>query len=275
MKPQITATRLPLILRIAAALLVIIAGAYWFFDSEAPEPSPHSGPAVESFTSPILSSESDERPNEETPPIELPLLDVSDSFVRDLATTMSDNQGFMSWLNTDRLIRTFVVVVDNVAEGSNPAQHILFIRPNVRFNTQTSEDGLQVAPDNFHRYDAMANIVASLSPQATSMLYRQLLPLLDEAYLELGYPGMGFSETLHRAIARILDTPIITGEPNLVPAASFFAYTDERLQSLPQVQRQLLLMGPDNLQMIQDSVRNIATALGFDRLPPSRVIVAH
>ena len=268
------ATRLPLIVRIGAALLVISAATYWFFNSETPDPAPSIAPTEKSLRPQLSLSEPEETSNAEIPPLELPQLDNSDSLVRDLATAMSNDPGFLSWLDTDRLIRTFVVVVDNVAEGSNPAQHLLFMRPNVRFSTQTSEIGLQVNPNNFRRYNTMANIVASLSPRATSVLYRQALPLLDEAYLELGYPDTAFHWTLNRAIARILDTPIISGEPRLVPAASFFAYADERLQSLPQVQRQLLLMGPDNLRIVQDSVRNIATALGFDRLPPPRVIRA-
>ena len=61
--------------------------------------------------------------------IALPSLDESDSLVRNLVAALTSHPAFAAWLIPDQLVRTFVLVVDNVADGNNPAARL----PPLRF----------------------------------------------------------------------------------------------------------------------------------------------
>ena len=257
----------PMVGAAVGVILIIGLGVYVFL-GPADEPDAPPQAVVEPPPPPPPPPEPVE-PDAE--PFELPALDDSDAVIRDLIATLSAHPGLAAWLVTDDLIRTFVVAVDNVADGSNPAQHVPFMRPDTRFETTGAEPELRIAPASYDRYDGLPRIVASLDTIGTATLYRQLLPLMDQAYAELGNPDVTFSMTFHRAVAHVLETPVIEGAPTVVPRASFFEYTDPTLQGLSPAQKQLLIMGPENLRTVHGTIRDIATAIGLTDLPRGSV----
>jgi len=204
---------------------------------------------------------------EEPEPEPIPL-DASDEFVRGLLPTLTEHPRLATWLVTDDLVRRFVVAVDNVADGSNPARHVPFMRPRNRIRTREDGSARRLDPAGYRRYDELARIVASLDVEGAVEIYRRLEPLLDEAYAELGYPDTPFAVAFRRAVVRVLETPEIPADPGVVPVASLFAHEDDRLEELPPAQKQLLLMGPDNLRTVQAAVRELAAAIGIPDLPP-------
>ncbi|MCY4658318.1 MAG: DUF3014 domain-containing protein [Acidobacteria bacterium] len=204
---------------------------------------------------------------EEPEPEPVPL-DASDEFVRGLLPTLTEHPRLATWLVTDDLVRRFVVAVDNVADGSNPARHVPFMRPGSRLRTRTDGAAWRLDPAGYGRYDELTRILASLDVEGAAEIFQELEPLMDEAYAELGYPDTPFAVAFRRAVVRVLETPEIPADPGVVPVASFFAYDDDRLEELPPVQKQLLLMGPDNVRAVQAAVREIASAIGIPDLPP-------
>ena len=250
----------------AAVIIFVGLAAYWFFGrgGDAPiEPTPTA--VVEPAPSVPVTPDPE--------PFALPALDDSDAVVRDLVAALSAHPGLAAWLVTDGLIRRFVVAVDNIADGSNPAQHVPFMRPDTRFRTAGEEPELRIDPASFSRYDTHAQIVASLDTDGIAELYRRLLPLMDEAYAELGYPDTTFSNAFARAVAHLLEAPVIEGQPALVPRASFFEYTDDELESLSPAHKQFIGMGPENMRAVQAKIREIATAIGIGDLPRGSVLL--
>jgi hypothetical protein len=248
----------------AAGALVLLCGATLYFglgSDEAAEP-----PQQVAAPSPEPPPEPPEPP-EEPEPEPIPL-DASDELVRSLLPTLTEHPRLATWLVTDDLVRRFVVAVDNVADGSNPARHVPFMRPRSRLQTSTDGAGRRLDPASYLRYVELTRILASLDVQGAAEIYRQLEPLMDEAYAELGYPDTSFTETFRRAVVRVLETPEIAADPGVVPAASFFTYDDDRLEELPPAQKQLLLLGPDNLRAVQAAVRELAGEIGIPDLPP-------
>ena len=250
----------------AAGALVLLCGAALYFglgSDDAAEPPPQvAAPAAEPTPEPIPE------PSEEPEPEPIPL-DASDELVRGLLPTLTEHPRLATWLATEDLVRRFVVAVDNVADGSNPARHVPFMRPRSRIQTRTDGAGRRLDPAGYRRYDELARILASLDVEGAAEIYRRLEPLMDEAYAELGYPDTPFTTAFRRAVVRVLETPEIPAAPGVVPVASFFAYDDDRLEELPPVQKQILLMGPDNLRAVQASVRELASAIGIPDLPPA------
>lgn len=245
----------------AMALIVVAVTAYWFFgrNSDAPiEPTPT---AVVETPAPPTPPPSPPAPE---PIFELPVLDDSDAVVRNLIAALSAHPRLATWLVTDDLIRRFVVVVDNIADGRNPAQHVPFMRPNTRFQTTGEQPALRIAPVNFSRYDTHVQLVASLDTDGTAEAYQRLLPLMDEGYAELGYPDTEFSSTFARAVTHLLDAPVLDESPTLTPRVSFFEYTDDELESLSPAHKQFMGMGPANMRVVQAKIREIATAIGLE-----------
>ena len=252
----------------AVGALVLLCGAALYLglgSDEAAEPPPR---AAAPEPAPPLPEPPPELPEEPGPEPPIPL-DASDEFVRGLLPTLTEHPRLATWLVTDGLVRRFVVAVDNVADGSNPARHVPFLRPGRRLRTRTDGAAWRLDPAGYERYDELTQILASLDVEGAVEIYRRLEPLMNEAYAELGYPDTPFAVAFRRAVVRVLETPQIPADPGVVPVASFFAYDDDRLEELPPVQKQLLLMGPDNLRAVQAAVRELASAIGIPDLPPA------
>jgi len=199
---------------------------------------------------------------EGVPTATLPPLAQSDAPVRELARGLSPNPALSRWLSGEGLIQRFVAVVDNVAEGVSPRPHLLFLAPEASFQTVTRNGRLYVDPRSYGRYDGVADVLASLDPRAAVGLYRQLQPLCEEAYRELGHPPGRFDDVLAKAIQTLLATPVVDGEIELRPKVVTYAFVDPRLEALSPAQRHFLRMGPRNVRLIQGELRTLAAALG-------------
>jgi hypothetical protein len=252
---------------VGALVLLIGAALYFGLGTAEPDEPPRqvAAPPPEIPPAPPPPEPADEPELESVP------LDESDGLVRDLLPTLTGHPRLATWLVTEDLVRRFVVAVDNAADGSNPARHVPFMRPGSRIETRADDTGQRVDPASYRRYDELARIVASLDVEGAAEIYGRIEPLMNVAYEELGYPDTSFTETFRRAVVRVLETPEIAADPGVVPLASFFAYDDDRLEELLPVQKQLLLMGPDNLQIVQSAVRAIAIAIGIPDLPAGPV----
>ena len=259
-------SRRPMIVIGIVALLAVAIGLYWFLGRDIEEPPDET--MVEATPDPVSPPSAVVELEPELVDVPPSDLDGSDEFIRDVIGTISSHPGLAEWIVSDGLIRRFVVVVDNVADGSNPAQHVPFMRPMTRFRTSGEGAALQIDARSYRRYDLHAQIIASLNTQGTADLYLALEPLMNEAYVELGNPDRPFTQTLERAIVSLLNAPIVDGLPALVEHAPFFQYTDTTLESLTPAQKQLLGMGPDNVRTVQAKLRQMALAIG---IPDSRL----
>jgi hypothetical protein len=200
---------------------------------------------------------------------DVPPLDASDPFVRNLLKSLSSRPELAAWLATDDLIRNFVVSVDNIAEGASPARHLRRLAPSEPFRTETRGDVIIVDARSYRRYDGIADTVASLDARSLAETYSILKPRIQEAYRELGHPDGNFDVVLERAIVRLLETP--PPPPAVVLREGGVTYRFERpeLERLSPAQKQLIRMGPRNIAAVQDQLREIARALGIpdERLP--------
>lgn len=194
--------------------------------------------------------------------VTLPPLELSDDAVRGLVGELTSHPGLARWLAADSLVRRFVAVVDNVAEGVDPRKHLPIQGPPSAFQV-TAAAAARPAPESWRRYDPWVELFTSLPPQAAARLHHQLRPLLREAYRDLGYPSGDFDRTLTRAISRLLATPVPAEPPVLVPKVRSWAYADPALEALTPPEKQLLRLGPENQRAVQEHLRRIAAALGI------------
>ncbi len=252
---------------VGVVALAIVAGvaSYGFFLAE-PALEEASSITAAPASAPVV------RDSTHREPAPVPLGE-SDAMVRDLVTALSSHPGLAGWLIPDDLVRTFVVVVDNVADGHTPAEHLLPWRPTRRFQT-TAASRLHVDPLSHTRYDTHAEIVAAIDPAVAAGLYHTLQPLIAAAYTELGRSGGEFDTTVLRALRNLLETPVLERDVRLIHRPPFFEFADPALEDLLPVQKQFLGMGARNVRAVQASLIEIAEAIGFDvaSLPVPQVL---
>jgi hypothetical protein len=201
-------------------------------------------------------------------PRELPPLDLTDAFMRDLLRGLSSSPQLAAWLASDGLVRRFVASVDNVARGTTPAPHLRRLAPAGPFLAQARGDESVIDPRAYARYDGIAETVASLDVEGLARAYVLVRPRLQEAYRELGYPDGDIDRAVEAAIGRLLRTPRPGARVAVRPSPVMYKFADARLESLSPAQKQLLRMGPRNVDLVQEKLRALAAAL---KIPAERL----
>lgn len=239
-------------------LLAALAAAYWYFFARAADPVP-----VE-VLAPVKTEGADSAgPQHPLPPgpeqssdparlIPLPPLDDSDGYFKlALEDLFGDSVGEI--LVNRALIEKLVATVDNlprsqVAERIRPAGAPL---GDFEVLPGENEETFVLGPSNYERYDAIANRLAGADPDRVVETYRRFYPLLQEAYVGLGYPGKYFNDRVVEVIDHLLATPQIEGPIRLVRPNVLFEFADPGIQALSAGQKLMIRIGNDNAAKVR------------------------
>jgi len=194
----------------------------------------------------------------------LPDLDEGDEFVRALVEGLSSHPQLAAWLVDKGLVRSFVVAVDNVARGQNPRTHVRFLEPEGRFAVDEVGARAVISDESLRRYDLFTAVVTSLDTTGTVRLYRDLAPLFEDAYAELGNPDT-FENALGAAIDRLIAVEVPAGQIEVVERIDSWAFADPALERLGPVEKQLIRLGPDNAREVQAKLLTFKTALALTK----------
>ena len=145
-----------------------------------------------------------------------------------------------SFVVTEQLVRKAVVVVANVAEGLSPARLFPHLRPEERFEVASHSGRLVIDAESYYRYNTYVDLLVSLDSAGLVETYRNVRPLIDEAYQELGYGERPFEDVLTMAFTVVLKTPIVRGDMAVKTVSVNYTYSAQWIEDLPPVQRQLL-----------------------------------
>lgn len=178
----------------------------------------------------------------------LPPLDQSDEVVRTAFFGLKWKPGLSSLFLNEEMIRRFVVQVDNIAQGRLIAEQALFKGLSKDFAAKTKGQGYQLDNSNYQRYQPYLDLLESVPPEQVAALYKQFYPLLQAAYLELGYPDQQFDDRLQQAIKVLLSAPEISDEPDLTLSSVHYSFADAELEQLGLAQKQMIRLGQANQQ---------------------------
>lgn len=257
-------------------VLVIIAAAAWYLlkptpsapvpvapavSTPEPVPSPVAEPADKLVPAPTGDDQLAEAADDagvdigtETEVVAaqtLPALDQSDDMVRTAFFALKWKPGLSSLFLSEEMIRRFVVQVDNIAQGRLIAEQALFKGLSQDFVAKTKGQSYQLDKANYQRYVAYLDLLESVPPQQVAALYKQFYPLLQAAYLELGYPDQQFEDRLQQAIQVLLNAPEITDEPMLTLPSVHYAFADPELEQLGLAHKQMVRLGQANQQRLK------------------------
>jgi hypothetical protein len=234
----------------AVLLVAVVAGVIWVRSTATtPEPDLAVAPATplpEPSPTPSLAERLSER-----------LAGTTLALVGQL----SSRPALAKWLANEDLVRRFVAAVDNIANGVSPTGQLAFMRPEKTFKVVERGDRSFIDPVSYDRYDLATQVFLSLDTEGTVALYRELEPLIDEAYREISPPGSRFSDRLDAAMNHLLEVVPPAEPPEVRRKVVTWVYVDESLEGLSGAQRQLLRMGPDNVLLIKSKLRELKSAL--------------
>jgi len=246
----------------AVILALVIAGGGWLL-LRSPDGSGASDAARAAGDTAAVAG-----PAEGDTAIQLPGLEASDSLVRQMGGDLSPREGWSEWLATEGLVRRFVRTVVSIGAGRSPASELGFLEPGEEFRIRRSGDTTVIDPASYSRYDGVEQVLVSLDPGATARRYRQLRPLFQEAYRELGYRQGSFDVALARAVETLLAVPVPDGPIRVVPSGgTAWEFADPELEALSPAQKHLLRMGPESARRVQGKLRELADALELPTLP--------
>jgi len=198
---------------------------------------------------------------EEVKPEPLPTLDNSDDIFMEKSSQLSWLPSFASHIIAKDLARNFVTFVDNVSRGELVAKFSPVKRPEQAFSVNEIDNDMYIDPISYKRYDAYAAMINSINLDVAIAQLKYLTPLLDEAYMELGYEQGAFIPTLENAIEEMLQAPVIRNPIKVVAPSAMYKYADSQLESLSDVQKLMLRMGPDNITKLRPKLQQIQMAL--------------
>lgn len=249
---------------IGIVLFIAATIAAWFLFQSGDDSDPTMASAPELSRSDTLESGSGAPA---VPPLELPELSASDAFVRRVVSALSSHPQLAAWLTTDDLVDRFVSVIIDLAGNSTPASHIRFMAPSEPFQVREAGGRLLIDEASYERFNLLAATFASLDTPGTVQLYRQLLPLIEESYEELGIADYTFDETLRLAIQNVVAVQLPDGPLEVEPDEAVFAFRDPDLEARRGAAKQLIRMGPENARLIQAKMRELAQGLGIPTTP--------
>ena len=195
--------------------------------------------------------------------INLPSLDASDSLLGELVGALSRHPALARLLATQDLVRATTLAVVQIGQGRTPASPLKTLRPATRVQILGTSVG-RIDPQSYIRWDNGVSALLSVAPGDAAQLYVNVKPLFDQAYIELGHPGGDFDTAIVAAIEMLADTPALPDDSQLLRRTNYFEHDDPVLRSLPPVQKQFLLTGPENRRKTMAWFRQFASNLDLN-----------
>jgi hypothetical protein len=264
---------------VPVVLAIGVAAAVWFYWSQGRSPErPAERPAVETSKPPPAEEPAEpDHPLPEPAPAEtqrselrpLPPLDESDEYF-EMAVTDLFGDALEERLVDTRLIERLVATVDNLprkqlAERIKPLDTVPGRFAVERQNEGTEQDPrYTLDPENYERYDALVAMVADTGTEDMAELYRRFYPLLQKAYVDLGYPEAYFNDRVVEVIDHLLATPEVEGPVELVRPHVLYEYADPELEQLSSGQKALIRIGSENAAIVKQKLRDFRALITED-----------
>lgn len=189
------------------------------------------------------------------PAVVLPSLDESDSEAKKQINSLTADGNLSNWFHSEHLIRRGVTFIDGLSRGIQLNKMHKAPTPKSKFLAIKESNKLWLNPENYQRYDYLINVIQAIDSDKLVNIFHQFRPLLEEAYSELGYAPKELDNAIISALDQILSAPINNGPIELTQESVQYKYANPELEALPSIQKQLLRMGPENTQIIQNKAR--------------------
>jgi hypothetical protein len=223
-----------------------------------PEPVPEPVPEIVPVEPPVQVVIEEPATEPEEVVIELPALNDSDSFIVGKLQELQNGAVFLRLVTDQQIIRRFVVFVDNISKGDLPQTNLPYRPLQQEMPVRSIDENLfAMEAAAYGRFDNAVNTLLGMNVEQTMLLYRMLSPLFQEAYAELGFGEVSFDTTLQRALRYVIAAETPSGNLQLIKPSVMYLYADATIESMRDVEKQLLRLGPENTQKLKTHLRAV------------------
>lgn len=248
-------------LAFAALLAGGVATVYYYFDKTPAPPSAPSRADPRPATAPAKLEPAIRHPlataGAEGSARPLPELDASDA---DLWTELADLLGkktLAELLKPEQIVRRIVATVDNLPREFAASRAMPFTPTPGAFVVKGTGDNALIGPANPARYANRLRALQAIDVRRLVDLYLRFYPLLQKAYVELGYPGRYFNDRLIEALDDLLAAPDILTPIQLVQRKVLYQYADPGLEARSAGQKIMMRIGVGNEGLAKAKIREI------------------
>ena len=153
--------------------------------------------------------------------------------------------------------RKFVATVDNLGRSHAPPVAWPISPTEGRFTVQTFDGATVVSSDNGLRYTPLVLLLEKINAGLAMDLYVRMYPVLQQTYVDLGYPNREFNDRLLQVINHLLATPNapqvmavqLTEVKGPIPSVRpwvRYEFADPALEALSSGQKIMLRVGSVN-----------------------------
>ncbi|NQX88436.1 MAG: DUF3014 domain-containing protein [Halioglobus sp.] len=184
-----------------------------------------------------------------------------DALLRRALTQAGPNIRVQALASSEQPLDTTAILIDGLGRGLILRKVLPLSPPKPGFKAEPRGDILYMDESNYSRYNTLAETVSALNTEQLVNSFHALRPLFEAAYEKLGLNSEDFDNAVIRALDQALATPEIEDAVALRPKSVVYVYANPALEALPDLQKQLLRMGPDNLRLIKVQAKALRNAL--------------
>jgi hypothetical protein len=200
------------------------------------------------------------------PPAPVVSEETGDQYARESIDAVNGGKALAQFVAGDYVVERAVAIIDALRRGEVPYKLLPVGKPSTPF--PISDNGLRVTLDTagFSRYDGFAQWVGGLDTPALISLLNDYERIATQALTRMGVTDFDIRSALLAATTQILSTPQVAVDAELMRREANWVYMDPELEALSSLQKQVLRMGPENADIVQQKARDIRGALLEDDL---------
>jgi hypothetical protein len=269
-------------LKLLALLLAGALAVWWWMKwkslSAPPAPAPTAAiapapaPAVAAPASPVVTAPAAPASAVETEPKPVAATLTSAADIRAALTDLLSAKTVTTWLQLDDFPRRLVSTVDNLGREQAASRLWPVVPTAGRFTVADEQGRKTISPDNAKRYAPFVQALESVDSAAAADLYVRMLPALQRAYEELGFPQRRFHTRLIEVIDHLVAAPApsattevrlteVRGEiPSTRPWVRY-EYVDPALESASAGHKLMLRIGADHQRRVKAKLKSLRAEL--------------
>ena len=187
--------------------------------------------------------------------------DTADEEARRVVDNLNAGKPAAQFVAGDYVVERAVALADRLRRGEVPYTLIPVSRPKQPF--KILDDGLRVTihPDSFERYDPFAQWIDGIDAEALVATYRKFSTVAAGALSAMGVTDVSINEVALAAVTEVISVPNVDLSAELMKQEANWVYVDPELEAMPALHKQIVRMGPINMELVQSKAREIRGAL--------------
>jgi len=190
----------------------------------------------------------------------LPSLGNSDDVFRKDILNLSS--GFSPWLSMENIIKTLMIAANDFSQNLRPYKHFRQFKLSQPFQVANDDSGMYIPEQSYQRYNGLASAVQTVNVESSLDLYEKYRPLLQQVFATFDYPEeYHLEDVIKKAASSILQAPVLEGRVRVIKPTVYYKFSEQKIEMLSPVHKQMIRMGPKNTRIIQTKLRQFIEGL--------------